>query len=277
MKLDEPTASSLDLVDAIVAERTREPNRTFFRSIAVEWKARIGVYIAQGGSPEHVPTWPAIMSSATSFKTLYSHPADGSAQGSMLSVLRAHELDVCPACGSPGVPDTLDHYLPKGRFPHFAVTPINLAPMCDPCQRKKGEKTGGVDAARYFIHPYLDTFSTAQIVLLTIDPPYVTPTFNLSPHPDLTDGEKALVATHLRELEIARRYIRFFRNEHRRLIRNVAHMRRYDQDVVATIESWREGQADPTPNAWQHLFYAAVVKDADFIEYLTQGVLPVYP
>jgi DNA-binding transcriptional LysR family regulator len=92
----------------------------------------------------------------------YSHPAEGSAQGSMLEPLRDEDLDVCPACGSP--PETLDHYLPKGRYPQFVITPVNLTPMCDPCHRRKKEKTGNAVSPRFFIHPYFDAFSLPQIL-----------------------------------------------------------------------------------------------------------------
>ncbi|MDP1598732.1 hypothetical protein [Phenylobacterium sp.] len=277
MTLIGPTTCSLDLVDNVVSERTREPNRSFFRSIAGEWRQRVAVYIAQRGSPGHVPTWPAIASKATSFKTLYSHPAEGSSQGAMLATLRDHELDLCPACGSPTVPETLDHYLPKGKYPHFAVTPFNLTPMCDPCQRRKSEKTGDHLTPRFFIHPYFDTFSIDQIVQLRIAPPFATPTFMLSAHSALTNPEAALVTTHLRELEIARRYVRFFRNEHRRLIRNVTNMRVKGLAVLENLESWQAGHADPTPNGWHHLFYDAVTSNADLVEYLVNDRLPLYP
>lgn len=270
-------ADHLDLIDDIVAERTQEPNKTFFNSIADEWKQRVGDYVAHGGSPAHVPKWPAIMGKAKSFKTLYSHPADGSAQGVVLQDLRDHDLDICPSCGSPAVTETLDHYLPKGKYPHFAVTPANLTPMCDPCQRRKGEDTGDAATPRFFIHPYFDTFSLDQIVQLTINAPFTTPTFTLAPHPGLQVAETQLVSTHLRALQIARRYIRFFRNEHRRLLRNVAKLRAKGLDVVENIEAWQEGHADPTPNSWQHLFYDAVMRNGPYLAHLVSGPSPTLP
>lgn len=276
MLLPLPVTDDQSLVDTIVAERTQEPNKTFFQSIATEWKQRVGAYIALGGSPEHVPTWPAVMVNAKSFKNLYSHPTDGSAQGVMLNNLRSHNLDICPACGSPTPPETLDHYLPKGKYPHFAVTPVNLTPMCDPCQRRKKENTGDRNSPRFFIHPYFDKFSIDQIVQLTINPPFTTPTFTLTPHPNLQEDEAALVTTHLRELQVARRYIRFFRNEHRRLLRNTSKLREIGLDILVNIGTWQEGNAYPTKNSWHYLFYDAVIRNVDFLDYLANGELPPY-
>lgn len=230
-----------------------------------------------GGSPSHVPIWPAVAGNATAFKTLYSHPADGAAQAGILAALRNHDLDVCPSCGAPTVPETLDHYLPKGKYPHFAVTPLNLTPMCDPCQRRKGEKTGDAHSQKYFIHPYFDTFSIDQIICLQITAPFTAPNFSLMPNPNLTIPEIELVTTHLRELEIAQRFVRFFRSEYRRLIRNVTRMRAKGLDVLENIESWQVGHADPTPNGWHHIFYRAVTTNPDIVDYLTNDLLPLYP
>lgn len=270
-------ADHLSLIDGIVAERTKEPNKTFFNSIVNEWKQRVEDYLINEGSPANVPEWPAIMGKATSFKTLYSHPADGSPQGVALQTLRDHDLDICPSCGSPAVTETLDHYLPKGKYPHFAITPANLTPMCDPCQRRKGEKTGNAATPRFFIHPYFDTFSIVQIVQLTINSPFTTPTFTLVPHPGLPTLEAQLVTSHLQKLQIARRYIRFFRNEHRRLLRNVTNLRAKKLDVVENIGAWQEGHADPTPNSWQHLFYDAVMRNKAYLAYLVSGPSPTFP
>lgn len=270
-------ADHRNLIDKIVAERTHEPNKTFFKSIADEWKQRVDDYLIYGGSPAHIPEWPEIMGTAKSFKNLYSYPAEGSVQGMMLQVLRNHDLDICPSCGSPAVTETLDHYLPKGKYPHFAVTPANLTPMCDPCQRRKGEETGDAATPRFFIHPYFDTFSLSQIVQLTINAPFTTPTFTLGPHPGLSTEETQLVTTHLRELQIARRYIRFFRNEHRRLLRNVTKLRTKRLDVVENILAWQEGHADPTPNSWQYIFYDAVVRSAEYLAHLVGDPSPTLP
>jgi 5-methylcytosine-specific restriction endonuclease McrA len=274
MVLPLPGACSVQLVTDVVAQRQNGVNAGYFTAIAQEWSQRVQAYLDNGGSPEHVPTWPLIEQHKTRFQTLYSHPAEGSAQGAVLDQLRAHDLDLCPACGEPGAPNTLDHYLPKGRYPQFAITPANLFPMCDACQAAKLEKTGDGVTPRYFIHPYFDTFSHPQIIQLTITAPFEAPNFALAPHVALDDVEIALVATHLRELEIGRRYIRFFRNEHRRLLRNVARMRTSGQDVAQTLEVFALGAGDPTLNAWQHVFYRSVLSNRDFMTYLTDADLP---
>jgi len=60
----------------------------------------------------------------------------------------------CPLCSVRGV-DTLDHYLPKSKYPVFSVTPVNLIPACIPCNKRKHidfPRTGEEQT----LHPYYD-------------------------------------------------------------------------------------------------------------------------
>ena len=273
MSLNRPAVCSITLLQNVLAERQAGRNAALFNGWAADWRQRVQAYIQEGGSPVNVPIWPQIAGHAATFQRLYTHARPGSAQRAVLDDLRAHGLDLCPACGEAGTPQTLDHYLPKGIYPEFSIEPANLFPMCDACQGAKLEKTGDA-AGRYFIHPYFDTFSRPQIVRLSIAAPYDKPAFLLAPHPDLHDVEKVLVGTHLRELEVHERYVVFFKNEHRRLLRNVSNMRASGQEVVQTLGSFMVGFADPTPNSWQHLFYEGVLSNTDLCGYLTAGDLP---
>lgn len=274
MTLDRPPVCSVTLLANVVAERQAGVNAALFTGWAAEWRQRVETYLQNGGSPDQVPTWPQIAPHAGTFQRLYTHARPGSAQRAVLDQLRDHGLDLCPACGEAGVPQTLDHYLPKGKYPEFSIEPANLFPMCDACQSAKKEKTGTV-AGRYFIHPYFDTFSRPQIVNLSITPPYESPGFLLAPHPELTDVEVVLVGTHLRELDIHERYVVFFRNEHRRLLRNVSRMRANGQDVIQSLGGFMAGFADPTPNSWQYVFYDGVLGNPDLRRYLTAEQLPL--
>lgn len=61
---------------------------------------------------------------------------------------------ICPLCGQ-RIVSTLDHYLPKVKYPTLAVTPTNLVPACKDCNKDKGEKDF-TDSAKETIHPYFD-------------------------------------------------------------------------------------------------------------------------
>ncbi|WP_457662049.1 hypothetical protein [Sinorhizobium medicae] len=169
--LNPPAIDSVALIDEVVAERQNGINKDFFNEMAIEWRQRVRAYLDNQGSPVMVEKWAAVELRKGTLLNLYKHPADGSAQGNALAQLRAHNLTICPACGEAGRPNTLDHFLPKGAYPHFAIVPHNLFPMCDACQGAKLEKTGDAEDPKFFIHPYYDRFSAPKLVSLTISPP----------------------------------------------------------------------------------------------------------
>lgn len=276
MRLPVPGCCSLELLEKIVAERQNGVNAAFFNGIAAEWRTRVQQYIAHGGSPGMVPVWPAIELKRRSFLNLYLAPAESSVQGVMLKQLRDHDLSLCPACGEAGRPNTLDHYLPKITYPQFCVTPLNLFPMCDACQNSKGEKTGDNVTPRFFIHPYFDAFIAEQVLRLTISPPYDKPSFDLVAVDTLEPEQKMLVQSHVRELEIPARYARFFKTEHRRLLRLVAKMRQSEQDVEDNLKIFRQRASFSSHNSWEHIFFAAALDDEQFLEFLKSAVFPAH-
>lgn len=277
MRLPQPNICSLELIDSVVEERQNGRNAAFFQSIEAEWHDRVQEYIDNGGSPEFVGIWPAINHKKKSFLNLYLHPQDGDAQKIAIDNIRDHGLSLCPACGEAGAPNTLDHYLPKAEYPHFCITPLNLFPMCDACQKEKGEKTGDTISPRFFIHPYFDIFVAEQVIELSINPPFDKPTFDLIPHSQLTPDQSSLVESHIRELAIEQRYVHFFRGQHRRLIRLVDRMRNTGQEVASTLETFSIGAEEPTQNSWEHVFYMAVLSNDAFMDYLENGDLPPLP
>jgi 5-methylcytosine-specific restriction endonuclease McrA len=271
-----PAVDSVQLIVDVVAERANGVNAAFFNGIQEEWCYRIQQYINSAGSPPTVTKWTAIHARKNTFLNLYLAPAENSVQGQILRAMRQHELTLCPACGELGRPNTLDHYLPKDLYPHFCVTPVNLFPMCDACQLAKGTKIGDVQSPRFFIHPYFDTFVAEQVLRLEINAPFDAPAFSLGIVDELEPSHQSLIRSHMRELAIQRRYASFFRNQHRRLLRLVHRMRVVGQDVQQTLTTFKYGAAEPSLNAWDHVFYAAVSDNPDMIDYLTNAQLPQY-
>lgn len=276
MRLPMPAFDSVAMVAQVVAEREGGVNRDFFQAIQAEWTQRVQHYLDSQGSPHAVHTWAAIRDRRARFINLYLSPAEGSVQDGLLKALRAHWLTICPSCGEPGRPNTLDHYLPKADYFHFCITPANLFPMCDACQRAKGEKTRDAHCQRFFIHPYFDAFVAAQVLRLRIAGPFDAPGFQLFVVEDLSDDEKALVGSHVRELAIDQRYAKFFRDTYRRLLRLVNAMRESGQDVPGSLATFRTGVAHPTLNGWEHLFYDAVLDSPALLDYLANADLPRY-
>ena len=68
--------------------------------------------------------------------------------------------NLCPFCGHRKIA-SLDHMLPKSKYPVFSVVPHNLVAICKPCNRLKGDiaPTSEYDGV---IHPYFDDIDEPQ-------------------------------------------------------------------------------------------------------------------
>jgi hypothetical protein len=274
-KLPMPQTCSLALVDQVVQERANGVNRAWFNSLANEWRQRVRAYIAAGGNPEVVSTWDAIIANGGRFINLYNKPHRTSVQGPILAALRDRKMQYCPSCGEEGTPNTLDHYLPKGAYPHFAITPVNLTPMCDICQQVKGVQVLDDQGRRIYLHPYYDDFLASQVLRLTIGRPFEAPQeFTLEPDPDLPEDLIALTQRHIDGLDLVRRYSHFFSENYIRLLKLAHQARSTGQDVHLLIEAFKVHHRTRSANVWPHIFYAGVAEDLNLLEYLSSGVLP---
>jgi hypothetical protein len=86
----------------------------------------------------------------------------------------------CPLCGHREV-TTLDHHLPKTKFPLLSVVPDNLIPACAECNKIKIDSLPTA-AERQTLHPYFDDLNDAQWLaaeVVEVTPPairfYVAP------------------------------------------------------------------------------------------------------
>jgi 5-methylcytosine-specific restriction endonuclease McrA len=62
-------------------------------------------------------------------------------------------LGKCPFCGF-GHVSTLDHHMPKARYPLFSVLPANLVPACTDCNKGKGAEV--LNGDNDIPHPYFE-------------------------------------------------------------------------------------------------------------------------
>lgn len=274
-----PNTDDDSYIDSLVAQGLKGSDSAFFQEIKIDWKARVNGYVAACGDPGVVKPWREIAAKKKVLESLYSsQPPICSFQRPILDSLRTKVLQFCPACGEDGTPNTLDHYLPKNKYPEFSVISRNLFPMCDICQGKKGSKTVNEANQRFFLHPYFDDFTALSVVRLVIGRPFDSPrSFAIQPHPVLTVDQSALISRHLKELGISSRYEHFFKTEYTRLKRLVSRAREKGQDVRERIAEFHEYALDKSTNSWGAIFYQGVLDDADLMVFLEHGPLPSYP
>lgn len=73
----------------------------------------------------------------------------------------------CPLCERAQV-CALDHFLPKNAFPEYSILADNLIPVCERCNRLKGDECDKVDGLLMF-HAYFDEFPDVEILVTEID------------------------------------------------------------------------------------------------------------
>lgn len=266
-------------IESIVSQGQIGANAAFFLKIKGDWKSRVQAYVEAHGNPCLLKPWINIADEREILENLYSsQPPVHSVQKPILDSLRIKDLQLCPACGEDGTPNTLDHYLPKNKYPEFSVTSRNLSPMCDICQGKKGSKTVNGADQRLFVHPYFDEFTAFSVVRLTVGRPFESPnSFSIDPHPGLNVEQSALLARHLEELGISKRYEKFFKTEYIRLRKLVSRARAERQDVRERISEFHKYALDKSTNSWGAIFYEGVLDNADLMTFIEHGPLPDYP
>lgn len=116
--------------------------------------------------------------------------------------------NICPYCLL-RQPTSLDHFLPKDFYPEFSVLAWNLVYVCDPCNRKKGNRF--VDAPRQVINPYFDAMPDSALLHASVE---VTgggvgiKFWVASDDPTVPEDTVALARRHYAALALDRDYVR---------------------------------------------------------------------
>ena len=73
---------------------------------------------------------------------------------------------LCPLCAHRDV-STLDHYLPKTKYPRLTVTPVNLIPACGDCNKGKLVNYPTTPEEET-LHPYFDDIENDHWLIMTV-------------------------------------------------------------------------------------------------------------
>lgn len=114
----------------------------------------------------------------------------------------------CPYCDT-GQVATLDHYLPKKRFPEFAVLSANLIPACFRCNNARG--TALVSDGNRIWHAYLDEVPDEPILFAEVKSTAGTQVIKFSMRNP--EGVDAAVYARLKYLFRALKLKRFYETE----------------------------------------------------------------
>lgn len=138
---------------------------------------------------------------------------------------------ICPFCGFAQA-TTLDHYIPKKKFPSFSISPLNLVPSCSDCNTGKNEEVAGSQLEQV-IHPYYDhdLFSEQWLFARVNETSPSSLTFFTKPPSDWEPVNMKRVASHFKNFKLAKRFSVQVADE----ISILRHELAYDFDVSKAI------------------------------------------
>ncbi|MCD4484802.1 hypothetical protein LQR31_09990 [Chromobacterium vaccinii] len=280
-KLLPPEEDSVDLVSRIIEERVHY--RGFYDGIKQDLISRVKLYKELQGNPESISpinlrsytnTDEEAAQRKTSLIGLYSPKEDKLPYSQLEHMRKNNGLVVCPSCGEPGRPRTLDHYLPKDIFPEFSVVLLNLTPMCDWCQGEKLAEYITNDGFKRYIHPYFDDVDRPLFSII-FKPPYITPIIDISISNEMPVELQRLVALHLEGVDFLTRFKEFFKTKFRNVLR-IARKCREPESIKLRefLQECLEMEAFNSKNSWDVIVYRSILTDEQMMGYLETGELP---
>lgn len=200
----------------------------------------------------------------TRLAALYSDPP--TALVHLAAIRRRGSAAVCPMCGGLGT-WSLDHVLPKGRFPEFYIFSRNLVPAC-PCNSQRNDDYKGPLQGQRILHPYYDDILERRLVRARFMPPFPAP--KVSIQICVTTGRFArAVRFHvehtLQKTNVIDHWTELWVNLLRQP-RDALRIPNRRQTLVEVTEALRatRNAADAdygTPNNWRSMFYTGLLRN----------------
>jgi hypothetical protein len=221
--------------------------------------------LAECSSLHQIPRVQAIGNvTSKEMQTLYEtqmSSASGAARDYYNSLRGSSPLQKCPLCGI-GVVSTLDHHLPKSKYPDLAVSPLNLVPSCSDCNTAKRANFPR-DASEQTIHPYYDDFTDEQWLGASLDKQHSPVILYNVLHPKSWDEVKYLRALrHFTILKLSKLYTSNA-NDELITLKDTLQIQFLSQGMEG-VRSYLKDQAIRymrRVNSWQHVMYQALYTD----------------
>lgn len=181
--------------------------------------------------------------------------------------------DICPYCGI-GPVETIDHFLPKGRYSSLSVMPVNLVPACRDCNT---EKLDGIATSQGLTaHPYFEdqcVVNERWLWATIISTPMVHVEFRATPPIGWNIAVANRILNHFSDLDLARRYsiqaagrLTYYATILNGLYEEHAGTSAEDSiSLIMNLSTQSERNAYGL-NSWQHALAAAIANDRWFIQ-----------
>lgn len=280
-KIRLPEEDSLEILRGVISERQKY--KSFYDRITNDLINQAEMFIEHHGSPlgltpldlnNYTDSEEEASQRKKSLIGLYT-PKSEKLPFLQLEAMRKHNgLVVCPSCGEPGRPRTLDHYLPKDIFPELSVLLLNLTPMCDWCQGEKLTDYVTEDGQKRYIHPYFDDVNR-PLFSITFSPPFATPSIDIAVKEEIPEELSLLVKSHLEGVDFLTRFREYFKTRYISVLRRAHNCRQPEtkklRDVLALF---LEMEQEKSINSWDAVLYRSILENDELMEYLENSPLP---
>ena len=178
----------------------------------------------------------------------------------------------CPFC-SISESSTVDHYLPKEKYPEFSIFPSNLVPSCAVCNTRKRDQIVDDDTdVRLFLHPYYDPVPNIDFLTVRVrmEADAIILSYRLVRPAGMPNNVFLRLRSHFEKLGLADRYrlmgLEHLGGQYR------AFRRAYGEgeDPERVAEELTEGAEDFEDifgvNYWLAKLYRALAGNADFCD-----------
>lgn len=162
---------------------------------------------------------------------------------------------------------TLDHYLPKSKYPEFSIFPLNLIPCCRDCNSDKREDNTKLEEKQY-LHPYYDDISSirwleSEVLYASSEPPV----FKFFVNKDAVGMSETLfkrLEFQFDSLKIDELYSKLAASE----LSGIEYYLKKHLKGEIEVKSYLNGMADSkllmNANSWQAAMYRSMVNNEEF-------------
>ncbi len=175
----------------------------------------------------------------------------------------------CPYCGF-GHATTLDHYIPKSRYPEASVHPSNLVPSCKDCNTGKLSSYVTIEG-KQVIHPYFDHNSLINTQWLFASVAQTSPAASIvffpNPPSNWPVALKQRVHSHFFDFNLGTRYAVEAAEELSSLNPTVERFGKYGpHEVQAHLQDKANDEYSKFKNSWKTAMYQALATNVWYIQ-----------
>jgi 5-methylcytosine-specific restriction endonuclease McrA len=187
-------------------------------------------------------------------------------------LLKRTSVARCPFCGI-SESSTLDHYLPKERYPEFSVFPKNLVPSCAVCNTRKRDRIldEGTNV-RMFLHPCYDVIPVTEFLTVRarLEADALILSYRLTRPTGMALRTFKHLKSHFNELDLADRYRRMglehLGGQYPALRRAYGSVENAERVAEKLLEGAVDFEEVSGPNYWLAKLYRALADNDDFCD-----------